>query len=201
MGTMHLETSTGCKLVLRNVRLVLDRRLNLLSAGVLDDEGFNSLLGERKWKLLKRRMVVARAQKMRSLYVMQAKVCQEEANMVDNDFSELWHKRLAHMSLKGMEILSKKNFLPDVAGMNMKPCVDCLAGKQHKVAFHTCSPSRRRNTLDLVHTDVCSMDVRSLGGAQYYVNFIDDYSRKVWAFLLKTKDQVFQVFQQFQARV
>ena len=44
------------------------------------------------------------------------------------------------------------------------------------------------------------MDVRSLGGAQYYVNFIDDYSRKVWAFLLKTKDQVFQVFQRFQAK-
>ena len=55
-------------------------------------------------------------------------------------------------------------------------------------------------TSDLVHTDVCSMDVRSLGGAQYYVNFIDDYSRKVWAFLLKTKDQVFQVFQRFQAK-
>ena len=136
IGTVHLETSTGCKLVLRNVGHVPEIRLNLLSAGVLDDEGFNNLLGERKWKLLTQgRMVVARAQKMRSLYVMQAKVCQEEANMVDNDSSELWHKRLAHMSLKGMEILSKKNFLPDVAGMNLKPYVYCLAGKQHRVAF------------------------------------------------------------------
>ena len=71
---VHLETSTGCKLVLRNVGHVPEIRLNLLSAGVLDDEGFNNLLGERKWKLLKRRMVVARAQKMRSLYVMQDKV-------------------------------------------------------------------------------------------------------------------------------
>mgnify|MGYP000149641543 FL=1 len=86
------------------------------------------------------------------------------------------------MSLKGVEILSKKNFLPDVAGMNLRPCVDCLAGKQHRVAFHTRPPSRRKNTLDLVHTDLCSMDVRSLGGAQYYVTFIDDHSRKVWAF-------------------
>ena len=89
MGTVHLETSTGCKLVLRNVRHVLEIRLNLLSVSVPDDEGFNNLLGERKWKLLKRRMVVARAQKMRSLYVMNAKVCQEEANTVDNDSSEL----------------------------------------------------------------------------------------------------------------
>ena len=64
MGTMHLETSTGCKLVLRNVGHVPEIRLNLLSAGVLDDEGFNNLLGERKWKLLKGRMVVARAEKI-----------------------------------------------------------------------------------------------------------------------------------------
>ena len=59
MGTMHLVTSTGCKLVLRNVRHVPDIRLNLLSTSVLDDEGFSSLLGERKWKLLKGGMVVA----------------------------------------------------------------------------------------------------------------------------------------------
>ena len=74
-----------------------------------------------------------------------------------------------------MEILSKKNFLPDVAGMNLKPRVDCLVGKQHRVSFHIRSPSRRGNTLDLVHTNVCSMDVRSLGGAQYYVTFINDH--------------------------
>ena len=60
IGTVHLETSTGCKLVLRNVGHVPDIKLNLLSGGVLDDEGFNSLLAERKWKLLKCRMVVAR---------------------------------------------------------------------------------------------------------------------------------------------
>ena len=131
---------------------------------------------------------------------MQAKVCQEEANMVDNDFSELWHKRLAHMSSKGMEILLKKSFLPDVVGINLKSCVDCLVAKQHRVAFHTRSPSKRKNTLDLVQTYVYSMDLRSLGGTQYFVTFIDDHSRKVWAFLLKTKDQVFQVFQRFQAK-
>ena len=61
MGIMHLVTSTCCKLVLRNVRHVPDIRLNLLLAGVLDDEGFSNQLGERKWKLLKGRMVVAQA--------------------------------------------------------------------------------------------------------------------------------------------
>ena len=48
---------------------------------------------------------------------------------------------------------------------------------------------------------MCSIDVISLGGAEYYVTFIDDHSRKVWDFVLKTKDKVLQLFQQFQARV
>ena len=55
---------------------------------MLDDEGFSGL-DERKWKLLKGRMVVARAPKMISLYVIEVKVCQEEANMVDDVSSEL----------------------------------------------------------------------------------------------------------------
>ena len=125
---------------------------------MLDDEGFSGL-DERKWKLLKGRMVVARAPKMISLYVIEVKVCQEEANMVDDGSSELWHKRLAHMSSKGMQIRSKNNFLPYVGGMNMKPCVGCLARKQHAY-LPECPPSRMKNTLDLVHIDVCSMDIR-----------------------------------------
>ena len=88
-------------------------------------------------------MVVAGAQKMTSLYMMQVRGCREEPNVVDDDSSELWHKSLSHMSSKGMEILSKKNFLLDVASMNLKPSVDCLAGKQHTVSFHTHPPFRR----------------------------------------------------------
>ena len=44
-------------------------------------------------------MVVAGAQKMTSLYIMQVRGCREEPNVVDDDSSELWHKRLCHMSL------------------------------------------------------------------------------------------------------
>ena len=36
-----------------------------------------------------------------------------------------------------------------------------------------------------------------MGGASYFVTFIDDFSRKVWAYPLKRKDEVFFVFQHF----
>jgi hypothetical protein len=45
------------------------------------------------------------------------------------------------------------------------------------------------------------MPVRSLGGSLYYVTFIDDYSRKTWLYLLKSKDEVFNKFQKFKAEI
>jgi transposase InsO family protein len=45
------------------------------------------------------------------------------------------------------------------------------------------------------------MPVKSLRGSSYYVIFIDDYSRKTWLYLLKTKDEVFNKFQEFKAEI
>ena len=44
------------------------------------------------------------------------------------------------------------------------------------------------------------MLVKSLGGSLYYVTFIDEFSRKTWIYLLKTKDEVFNKFQEFKAK-
>ena len=41
----------------------------------------------------------------------------------------------------------------------------------------------------------------SLGGYEYYITFIDDYSRFTWILFLKTKNEVFQCFKEFKALV
>lgn len=190
IGEISLITDTGCKLVLKEVRHVPDMHLNLISAGKLDDAGLVSHFGDGKWKLTKGNMILARGRKECSLYVTQGKLCKGETNVAhDNSSIEIWHKRLEHMSERGLQILARKELLPDVKGMTLDTCTDCLAGKQHRVSFYKPAYSRRRNyILDLVHTDVCSMIEKSLGGALYFVTFIDDHSRKVWLFLLKSKD-------------
>ena len=38
------------------------------------------------------------------------------------------------------------------------------------------------------------MNVETIGGNKYFVTFIDDATRKLWIYLLKSKDQVFQYF-------
>ena len=72
--------------------------------------------------------------------------------------------------------------------MPLKTCDHCLVGKAHKIAFHTNPPSKRPNVIDLIHTDVYTMQTRIVGGALYFVTLIDDHSREVWGFSLKNKD-------------
>jgi hypothetical protein len=53
-----------------------------------------------------------------------------------------------------------------------------------------------------VHSNVCGpMSSTSLTGCEYFVTFIDDFSRKNWIYFMKTKDEVFSRFQEFKALV
>ena len=43
------------------------------------------------------------------------------------------------------------------------------------------------------------MQTRTVSGALYFITFIDDQSRKVWGFALKTKDYVLDAFKELHA--
>ena len=104
------------------------------------------------------------------------------------------------MSERGITYLAKKNLLAGMKQAKVKRCVHCLAGKQKRVSFHSHPPSRKSELLELVHSDLCGpFNVKSKGDSLYFAAFIDDYSRKIWVYHLKSKDQVLDVFKQFQA--
>lgn len=93
-------------------------------------------------------------------------------NAVEDASVELWHRLLSHKCKNGLQILAGKKLLP-LNGTPLETCAHCLAGKQHRDAFHSCYPSRRSQALQLVHADVCMVDARTLGGALYFDTFID----------------------------
>ena len=203
IGDVCLEMNNGTRLLLRGVKHIPEIRLNLISAGKLDDEGYCNTFSNGQWKLTKGAMVVARGNKHSSLYILQARLSKGVINAVNDELTtELWHKRLAHMSERGLAVLAKKNLLSGMNDAHLRRCTHCLAGKQNRVSFKSSPPSRKQDILDLVHSDVCGpMKTRTLGGASYFVTFIDDCSRKLWVYTLKSKDQVLDVFKQFQALV
>ena len=156
---------------------------------ILDNDGYNHFITSGNWKLTKGSLVVARGRLCCSLYKAQEKVCGGQLNAVDDDTSlDLWHKRLAHMSEKGLQLLAKQSLIPMAKDKSSNPCDYCLFGKQHRVSFQKKS-TRKLEKLELVYSNVCGpMQVDSLGGNKYFVTFINDASRKTWVYLLHTND-------------
>ena len=134
--------------------------------------------------------MIGKGKKCSSLYLMQAKVIDSNINAVDDDSTvELWHNRLGHTSEKGLMILAKKNLLFGMKKGSLKRCAHCLVRKKTKVVFKTHHHTRKLGMLNLVYFDVCGpMKTKTLGGSLYFVTFIDDHSRKIWVYTLKTKD-------------
>uniref|UniRef100_A0A3Q7IYR6 Retrovirus-related Pol polyprotein from transposon TNT 1-94-like beta-barrel domain-containing protein n=1 Tax=Solanum lycopersicum TaxID=4081 RepID=A0A3Q7IYR6_SOLLC len=78
IGDIRVQTNVGCYLTLRDVRHIPDLRLNLLSANVLDEEGYKHTFGEGKWKLSKGSLTVARGKLCCTLYKTHLKVCSDD---------------------------------------------------------------------------------------------------------------------------
>ena len=61
----------------------------------------------------------------------------------------------------------------------------CLEGKLIKRSFST-KRERAKEPLGLIHSNVCGpLNVQERGGYEYFVTFIDDYSRYGYAYLCK----------------
>ncbi|KAL4271938.1 hypothetical protein GQ457_13G028490 [Hibiscus cannabinus] len=122
------------------------------------------------------------------------------ALVVMKDPAMLWHQKLGHMSEQGMKFLVEQRLLPGLTKVSLPLCEHCITSKQHRLKFNT-SNSRGKTVLELVHSDVWQAPVTSLGGAKYFVSFIDDYSRRCWVYPIKKKADVFSTFKVFKARV
>ena len=81
-------------------------------------------------------------------------------------------------------------------------CEPCLKVKHHKSQFPLYSEKRQSKPLELIHSDVCGkLSSKSLGGAEYFVTFIDDKTRYVWAYAIKKKSDVFKRFCEWKIEV
>jgi intergrase/recombinase len=49
----------------------------------------------------------------------------------------------------------------------------------------------------MIHLDVWTTKMETIGGCRYHMSFIDDHTRKVWVYFMKQKDEVFQRFLNF----
>lgn len=78
--------------------------------------------------------------------------------------------------------------------------VKCIKGKQtNKRRFEA---NRTLDVLELIHTDICGpFPMAAWNGQQYFMTFIDDFSRYGYIYLLHKKSQSLDMFKIFKAEV
>ncbi|KAA0062998.1 putative retrotransposon protein [Cucumis melo var. makuwa] len=70
-----------------------------------------------------------------------------------------------------------------------------------KISF-TGKGFRAKTTLELVHSDLCRpMNAKARGGYEYFISFIDDYSRYGHVYLIQNKSDSFEKFKEYKAEV
>ena len=83
---------------------------------------------------------------------------------------------------------------------DFKICMECIKGKQTNI--RKTGANRSKVPLELIHTDICGQfPTASWNGQQYFINFIDDYSRYGYLYLIHEKSQSLDVFKIFKAKV
>jgi hypothetical protein len=100
----------------------------------------------------------------------------------------LWHRRLAHVSMKNLHKLQKEGHilgLMNAAFEKDRPCIACQAEKQVGAQHHANNIMTTRRPLEMLHMNLFGpIAYISICGNKYGLVIIDDYSRFTWVFFL-----------------
>ena len=199
IGSISLKNHDGSTRVLTDVRYILKIEKNLISLGTLESKGFTIIMQNGILKVVSGALVVMKGIRRNNLYLYQGSTAIETAAAVLEadkvaEMSRLWHMRLGHAGEKSLQTLATQGLLKGAKTCKLDFCEQCVLGKQKRVKFGTVIHNTE-GILDYIHTDVWGpTKTASLGGKHYFVTFIDDFSRRVWVYTMKSKYEVFETF-------
>jgi len=95
----------------------------------------------------------------------------------------IWHRRLGHFYQEDL-----KNYL-NLHNINENTCDDCKIVKMKRFP-HNKTPPRATRKLEIIHSDIVGPINISYSGKRFFLIIIDEYSRKSWVFIMKSKSEV-----------
>jgi len=115
------------------------------------------------------------------------------------DSYDIWHARLGHVNSSYVIKLQQLELINMHDKQSMK-CDVCVESKITKKVCH--SVERQTELLGLIHTDLVDLkQTMSRCDKNYFVTFIDDYSRYTKVYLMKHKDEAFDMFLSYKTEV
>ena len=115
------------------------------------------------------------------LYVAKLKFADQVCLMTNiSNGGWLWHARYGHLNFHSLKQLNDKRMvegLPKITQVNQF-CDRCLIGKPHRTPFPRTTTYPAKESLDVVHGDLCGpISPMIYGGNRYFMLLVDDFSR------------------------
>ena len=207
-----LSFDNNRKLILRNCLYVLSFRKNLVSVSMLAKDGYSVSFGNTV-VISKGKNSICHGTLEGNLYIIDPKTLTVHNMVMNNSTSNsckrkepsqlnqtyLWHLRLGHINLRRIQRLVNDGPLSSLQVETFPLCESCLEGKMTKRPF-TSKGHKAKEVLELVHSDLCGpMNIQAKGGFEYFVTFVDDYSRYGYTYLMRQKSECFEKFKEFKA--
>lgn len=206
-GSIRIKCKNGETRILQGVYYIPTLRSNIISLGQLSEEGNRVVLnGGSLWiydscgRLL---MHVRRSSNR--LYKIHIEDTKEACLLTkEEEKTWLWHLRLGHVNFKAMKLMSKNQMAYGFPSIDQprELCSGCLMAKQSRKPFPTQSKFTSEHVLQLVHGDLCGpISPPTPAGNQYFMLLVDDYSRMMWVYMLKSKNEALNCFKKFKLLV
>ncbi|RVW72857.1 Retrovirus-related Pol polyprotein from transposon TNT 1-94 [Vitis vinifera] len=208
IGTCYLTLYGGFILELQRTFYVPSFSRNLISVSRLVPFGYSFHFSETSFSLIYKSECVGNGILSDGLYCifLQNDTTHNSLHVqtsikrcvVKEDSSTLWHRRLGHISIDRIKRLVNDGVLSTLDFTDFETCVDCIKGKQTNKSKR--GATRSSTILEIIHTDICSLDMDS-HGQKYFISFIDDFSRYMYLYILHNKNEALDAFKVFKAEV
>ena len=200
--------STPCKL--KEVLHISEFGYSLLSVPKVTSNGFKVEFNNCKGIITYDSKIVASSTLIKNMYVLDQFDAVASAHVAS---MQTWHERLAHVHKKGIASMARNDV---VSGINLPrsalcrttnqnsdcdsvTCPACVYGKATRAVIPKVrSTVRSLFPLELVHSDICGpLEKQSVGGAKYFITFIDDHTNWSVVYPLYKKSEAFHYFKIF----
>ena len=190
---------------INNVYYVKDMHSNLISYGKITNTNTIISKGNLTKIIENNKKVTAVAWKEGNLHRMQSKLKLNTTHVYSTNVNnmsdkEKWHRMLGHVNFDYLNKLIKYKLLdgiPSEIESEFMRCKICIENKMNKLPFEN-NRYQAKQVLEIIHTDVCGpFQTTGPNGERYFVSFIDDYSKIVKVYPIKTKAEVFDCLVEF----
>lgn len=194
IGCVKLKLHDDSVRIMSGVRFIPQLKRNLISLGMLESRGYNFISEEGCLYVQKGSNVILKGVRRNSLYYLLANTLVGSTDVSTGEDINLWHQRLCHVGKKGMDELLKQKVITGSSLYDFKTCEHCILGKSKKTPYQK-SQHVTSAPLEYAHADLWGpARTESLGGGKYFLSIMDDFSRKIWIYILKNKSEAFTRF-------